>query len=66
MKKLTVTVTPEQHERLQVLAKRMGHKVSDCLQVAVTEYIDHWETHLDDLARLDDGERAVLRSAAKD
>ena len=64
MKKLTVTVTPEQHERLQTLAGRMGHSVAECLRIAVSEFVDHWETHLDDVARIDDGEkRAILRTA---
>ncbi len=63
MKKLTVTVAPDQHERLQALAERMGNSVAECLRVALSEYIDHWETHLDDVARIDDGEkRAILRT----
>jgi len=61
---LVVILTPESRERLASLAERTGQSVEACLQIAVDEFIENWETHLREVEQIDDGElRAVLRVA---
>jgi predicted transcriptional regulator len=61
METLAVTLPLELKCRLDALAEQTGQSLEECLRVAVLEYVDAWETHLDDVHRIDESEaRAVL------
>jgi predicted transcriptional regulator len=63
METLAVTIPPDLKQRLDALAERTGQSVEECLRVAVREYVETWETHLDDVHQIDEGEsRAVLNA----
>ena len=63
MSELVLTLTPEVQERLEALAAQLDRSVEDCLQTAVSEFMDTWEDYLRNLAELDDGEeRPILRA----
>ena len=62
MSDLVLMLSPEARERLQGLADKLGKSVEECLQLAVSEFLDHWEDYLQTIAILEDGEeRPVLR-----
>ncbi|MGE5503659.1 MAG: ribbon-helix-helix protein, CopG family [Actinomycetota bacterium] len=64
MDTLSVSVTPELKERLEALAAETGKTVEECLQTAVMEFVETWETHLADVHQIDEHEaRAVLKAA---
>jgi predicted transcriptional regulator len=64
MDTLTVSVTPELRQRLEALAAETGKTVEECLEVAVREFVETWETHLSDVHQIDEHEaRAVLKAA---
>jgi len=64
METLAVSVPPELKQRLEALAAETGQTIGECLLVAVTEYVENWETHLSDVHQIDEHEaRAVLKAA---
>jgi predicted DNA-binding protein len=64
METLAVTIPPELKTRLEALAAETGQTVAECLLVAVTEYVENWETHLSDVHQIDEHEaRAVLNAS---
>ena len=67
METLSVVVPPELKQRLDALAAETGQTLGECLLVAVTEYVENWETHLSDVHQIDEHEaRAVLKAAVND
>ena len=67
METLSVVVPPELKQRLDALAAETGQTLGECLLVAVTEYVENWETHLSDVHQIDEHEaRAVLKAAIND
>lgn len=64
MDSLVVTLPPELRDRLQALAERTGRTVEQCLEHAVFEFVENWETHLRDVEALDaeGGDRPLLRA----
>lgn len=64
MEALAVSLSPELKQRLEALATRLDKGVGECLALAVLEFVDNWEIHLNDLHQIDDKEaRAVLKAA---
>lgn len=64
METLAVTIPIELKDRLETLAAETGRTVAECLAVAVQEFVDNWEIHLNDLHQIDEHEaRAVLKAA---
>jgi predicted transcriptional regulator len=67
MEILTVAVSAEVKQRLETLAAQTAQTLEECLQVAVLEYVENWETHLSDVHQIDENEaRAVLSAAANE
>lgn len=66
METLVVPLPNEMKKRLEALAAATGRGLEDCLQLAVAEFIDRWETHLDDLRVMGDEERRAVLCAASD
>lgn len=61
MHTLNVTVTDELKRRLDTLAAETGKNLDECLLLALTEFVETWERHLDDVHQIEEGEaRAVL------
>ncbi len=54
MNKLDIEVSDELKTRLESIAARSGKSVEECLQLALTEFVLHWETHLEDLTDLEE------------
>lgn len=64
METLAVTISTELKERLEALAAQTDRPLSECLTLAVQEFVDNWEIHLSDLHQIDEHEaRAVLKAA---
>lgn len=64
METLAVTISTELKERLEALAAATDRPLADCLTLAVQEFVDNWEIHLNDLHQIDEHEaRAVLKAA---
>lgn len=64
METLAVTIPTELKDRLDALAAETGRTVAECLGLAVQEFVDNWEIHLNDLHQIDEHEaRAVLKAA---
>lgn len=64
METLAVTITTEMKERLEALSAAIGRPVSDCLALAVHEFVETWEVHLNDVHQITEQEvRAVLKAA---
>ncbi|MGE5478686.1 MAG: hypothetical protein ACM3Q1_18690 [Bacteroidales bacterium] len=64
METLAVTISAELKERLEALAAATERPLSECLTLAVQEFVDNWEIHLNDLHQIDEHEaRAVLKAA---
>lgn len=65
MHTLNVTVSDELKLRLDTLATETGKSLDDCLLLALTEFVETWERHLDDVHQIEEGEaRAVLKGLA--
>ena len=65
MSELRVTVSDETRQRLEELAQRMNQSVADCLQQALTEFVENWEDHLRVMAALQEDEvRPILRAVS--
>ncbi|MGE5517691.1 MAG: hypothetical protein ACM31D_17950 [Bacteroidota bacterium] len=64
METLAVTISTELKDRLEALAAATDRPLSECLTLAVQEFVDNWEIHLNDLHQIDEHEaRAVLKAA---
>ncbi|CAA7616374.1 Arc family DNA-binding protein [Magnetospirillum sp. UT-4] len=64
MDTLAVTIPGEIRERLAKLAEETGRSLDECLTLAVVEFVENWEIHLNDLHQIDENEaRAVLKAA---
>lgn len=64
MDKVAVSIPTEIKERLEKLAADTGKSIDECLTLAVTEFVENWEIHLNDLHQIDEHEaRAVLKAA---
>ena len=61
MADLVLPLVPETQERLEALAAKMGRSVDECLQMAVAEFLEHWEDYLRSVDDLSDEERVSLR-----
>jgi predicted DNA-binding protein len=67
METVAVAIPPELKQRLEALAADTGQSLSECLLVAVQEYVENWETHLSDVHQIDEHEaRAVLRAVVNE
>lgn len=61
METLSVTLTTELKQRLEALAADTGKSLDECLTLAVAEFVDNWEIHMNDLHQIDEHEaRTVL------
>ena len=64
METLSVTLSTELKTRLEALAAETGKSLDECLTLAVAEFVDNWEIHMNDLHQIDEHEaRAVLNAA---
>jgi predicted transcriptional regulator len=63
METLSVTISAELKARLEALAADAGKSVDECLTLAVSEFIDNWEIHMNDLHQIDDNEVRVVLNA---
>lgn len=64
METLSVTIPTELKDRLDALAAETGRSLPECLALAVQEFVENWEIHLNDLHQIDESEaRAVLKAA---
>jgi len=67
MVKVTVSVPEDLKRRLDTLALETGKSLEDSILVALSEFVDTWERHLDDVHQIEEGEvRAVLSGGAED
>ena len=55
MKTLSLTLPQPLINRLKNVAERTDRPVDECLRVAVVEFIEHWEMHLADMERMEEG-----------
>ena len=53
MTEMVVNLPQDLRDRLEALARRTGCTVSACMETAVFEFIEQWETHLRDIASLE-------------
>lgn len=53
MTDLVISLPQDLKERVENLAALTGCSLSECVQVALFEYVEHWETHLRDIGMLD-------------
>lgn len=62
MDALTVCLPPELRGRLERVSARAGKTPEESLTLAVLEFVEHWERHLDDMQILNGNEiRALLK-----
>ena len=67
MNTLAVTLSDDLIRRLEALAKETGRTMDAVLLLAVEEFVETWERHLDDVHQIDEHEaRAVLKAAANE
>jgi len=67
MSELTVTLSDEAKSRLEALAARMDLSLRDCVQQAISEFVESWEDHLRVVAALQEDEiRPILRPVSAD
>ena len=67
MAKLAIALTDEMQKRLEALAQQMDQSVAECLQQAISEFVDNWEDHLRVVAALQEDEvRPDLRPVSAD
>ncbi|HXP97384.1 MAG TPA: ribbon-helix-helix protein, CopG family [Telmatospirillum sp.] len=61
---LMLALTPEKRDRLESISTQLGRTVEDCVQLALTEFIENWDDYLRTVAELEKGdeERPVLRA----
>ncbi|MDA8230424.1 MAG: hypothetical protein M0006_03710 [Magnetospirillum sp.] len=66
METLAFSLTEDLRIRLETLAAATNRPLDDCLRLAVREFVETWERHLDDVSQIDPDEvRAVLRAAVE-
>lgn len=64
MDTLAVTLPAELKQRLASLAAETGYSIDECLTLAVQEFVENWEIHLNDLNQIGENEfRTVLKAA---
>lgn len=64
METVAVSIPTEIKQRLEILAADTGKSIGECLTLAITEFVENWEIHLNDLHQIDEHEaRAVLKAA---
>jgi predicted transcriptional regulator len=56
---VTITISEELEGRLKALADRMEKPVEDVLALALAEYAETWEDHLDTVDALKEGDDRV-------
>ena len=67
MNTLAVTLSDELKRRLEALAEETGRTMDAVLLLAVEEFVETWERHLDDVHQIDEHEaRAVLKAAVNE
>ena len=67
MVKLSISVPDDLKRRLDTLALETGKSLEDSILVALSEFVETWERHLDDVHQIEEGEvRAVLSGGAED
>jgi predicted transcriptional regulator len=67
MNTLTVSVPDDLRQRLEALAGNTGKTLEECLALAIEEFVETWERHLDDVHQIDEHEaRAVLKAAVNE
>ncbi len=60
---VAIAISSETKQRLESLARATGRSVDKCLALAVEEFIEGWEVHLNDLSRMEkDQDRPILRA----
>jgi hypothetical protein len=64
MTDLVLALAPTLRERLEAVALKMDRSVEDCVQLALTEFVDSWEDYVRTVADLEKGDeqRPVLRA----
>ena len=65
-KAINITISKELEGRLNALADRMGKSLDDVLSLALDEYADTWEDHLDTVDALKEGDDRVQLAVAND
>ncbi len=64
MDTLAVSLPDDLRRRFEALAGQTGKSLDECLLLAVQEFVETWERHLDDVHQIDEHEaRAVLKAA---
>ncbi|NKB42789.1 MAG: ribbon-helix-helix protein, CopG family [Alphaproteobacteria bacterium] len=56
---VTINISAELESRLKALAERMEKPVEEVLALALAEYADTWEDHLDTVDALKEGDDRV-------
>ncbi len=64
MDSLVDSLPTDLRARLQAMAERTSRTEQQCLELAVFEYVEHWERHLRDVQELqaEGNQRPVLRA----
>ena len=64
MSDLVLTLTPEVQQRLEAMAEKIERSIEDCAQLALSEFLENWESYLQTIEALKNGdeERPVLRA----
>ena len=64
MDTLAVSLPDDLRRRFETLARETGKSLDECLLLAVQEFVETWERHLEDVHQIDEHEaRAVLKAA---
>ena len=67
MNTLAVTLSDDLKRRLEALAEATDRSLDAVLVLAVEEFVETWERHLDDVHQIDEHEaRAVLNAAVNE
>jgi predicted DNA-binding protein len=56
---VTVTIDSELEQRLKILSERLDKPIAEVLALALAEYADTWEDHLDTVDTLKEGDDRV-------
>ncbi len=65
-KAVKITISKELEDRLKALAERQDKTFDDVLALAVAEYADTWEDHLDTVDTLKEDDDRVQLAVAND
>ncbi|MGE4279170.1 MAG: hypothetical protein AB7G62_06245 [Magnetospirillum sp.] len=66
MQTLSVTLSTELKQRLEALAADTGKSLDECLTLAVAEFVDNWEIHMNDLHQIDENEARTVLNAGEE